>query len=147
MKSEKGVTLTALVVYIVVFIIILTMMTTISNRFYQNIGQIKDSPKYISEFNKFSMFFVTDVKRNSEIASINADGSVLEFSDGTTYTYKNEAIYRNDTEIAKYVKSFSFTQSENTVNKFTKKIVNINAILGNNKEEIKRNIDFVLKYW
>lgn len=145
MKSEKGVTLTALVAYITVFMIILTMMTTISSYFYNNIYTIKDSHKYISEYNKFSMFFVVDVKRNESITSITSNR--LEFGDGTVYSYRDNSIYRNDIRISKYVKSFTFTQSNYTVNEFTKKIINVNTSLGNNNEQITRNIDFVLKYW
>ncbi len=145
MKSEKGVTLTALVAYITVFMIILTMMTTISAYFYNNVGKIKDSHKYVSEYNKFSMFFIIDVKRNTNITSVSSNS--LEFADGTKYTYKNNSIYRNDLRIAKYVKSFAFTVSDYTENSFTKKIINVNTTLGNSYDQITRNIDFVLKYW
>lgn len=144
-KSEKGVTLLALVIYIIVFVIILSIMSMVSNNFYKNVGIIKSSPKYISEFNKFAMFFVTDVKRNSDIASITA--TELEFTDGTRYVYKDNSIYRNEEKIAKYIKSFSFSQTDETVNEFTKKIITVDAVVGNKKEEIKRTIDFVLKYW
>ena len=145
MKSENGVTLTALVAYITVFMIILTMMTTISTYFYNNVGKIKDSHKYVSEYNKFSMFFIVDVKRNANITSITSNS--IEFEDGTIYLYENNAIYRNDTKIAKNVKNLTFLESDYTENNFTKKIINVNATLGNNNEEIVRNIDFVLKYW
>lgn len=145
MKSEKGVTLTALVAYIGVFTIIIGIITTISTHFYKNIGQIREAPEYITEFNKFSMFFVADVKRNSKITSITS--SSLEFEDGTKYIYKDRSIYRNDTKIAKYVKQFNFKGSDYTVNDFTKKIVNVTAEFGRNNETITRNIDFVLKYW
>lgn len=145
MKSEKGVTLTALVAYITVFMIILTMMTTISAYFYNNIAKIKDSHKYVSEYNKFSMFFIVDVKRNTSIKDLSSNS--LEFADGTKYTYKNNSIYRNDLRIAKNIKSFEFTVSDYTENSFTKKIVNVNTTLGNSYNQIIRNIDFVLKYW
>ena len=145
MKSEKGVTLTALVAYITVFMIILTIMTTISAYFYGNVNEIKNSHKYVSEYNKFSMFFIVDAKRNTDITSISS--SRLEFADGTVYTYKNNAIYRNDLRIAKYVKSFAFTQSDYTADSFSKIIINVNTTLGNDNDQIARNIDFVLKYW
>ena len=48
MKSEKGVTLTALAIYITVFILIILIMSFVSNYFFENVGQIKDSPKYVS---------------------------------------------------------------------------------------------------
>lgn len=145
MKSEKGVTLTALVAYMAAFVIIIGIITTISSHFYKNVGQIKEAPEYVEEFNKFSMFFVLDVKKNTEITSISS--SNIEFGDGTKYSYKSNCIYRNDEKIAKYVKQFSFTGSDYTVNNFTKKIINVTAEFGRNNETITRNIDFVLKYW
>ena len=145
MKSEKGVTLTALVVYIVIFIIILTMVSVISASFYKNVGKLQESPKYITEFNKFGMFFVTDVKENTDINSVTSTS--LEFADGTKYVYENSSIYRNGEKIAKNVKNFSFTKSDYTVDNFTKKIINVNAEFGNSQVSVKRNIDFVLKYW
>ena len=92
MKSEKGVTLTALAIYITVFILIILIMSFVSNYFFENVGQIKDSPKYVSEFNKFSMFFVADVKRNTTL--ISCSDTELEFTDGTKYIYKNNAVYK-----------------------------------------------------
>lgn len=145
MKSEKGITLTALVIYIVVFFIMITTMSAISDHFYKNVGEVKDTPKYIVEFNKFSMFFVADVKRNSQITALSTTS--VEFPDGTEYMYQDNAIYRNGEKIVKYVKSFTFTESEYTEDAFTKKIINVNTTIGNDKEEITRNIDFVLKYW
>lgn len=145
MKKEKGVTLTSLVIYIVVFIIIIAIMANISNYFYKNVGEIKDSPKYASEFNKFSMFFISDVKRNTSIISIT--DTELELADGTKYSYKDNAIYRNEEKIAKYVKAFSFEKKDYTINSFTKTLINVNSIFGTEKEQITRNIDFVLRYW
>ena len=126
MKSEKGVTLTALAIYITVFILIILIMSFVSNYFFENVGQIKDSPKYVSEFNKFSMFFVAD---------------------GTKYIYKNNAVYRNDAKIAQYFKKFSFKQSEYTQNSFTKTTIIVKAELGNETNKMERQIEFVLKYW
>lgn len=145
MKSEKGVTLTSLVAYIVVFVIIIGMITTISSHFYKNVLQMKEAPQYIDEFNKFSMFFIADVKNNTNITS--ASNSKIEFGDGTIYSFKDNSIYRNDKKIAKYVKQINFKGSDYTVNNFTKKIVNVNAEFGKKSETITRNIDFVLKYW
>lgn len=145
MKSERGVTLTALVVYMAIFMIILAIVSTISSHFYKNVGVIKEAPQYIVEFNKFSMFFVADVKKNTTITSI-SDTNIV-FGDGTTYTYQNNAIYRNNRRIAKYIKQFQFKSSDYTKNDFTKKIVNVTTEIGKNTETITRNIDFVLKYW
>lgn len=145
MKSEKGVTLTALAIYITVFILIILIMSFVSNYFFENVGQIKDSPKYVSEFNKFSMFFVADVKRNTTL--ISCSDTELEFADGTKYIYKDNAVYRNDAKIAQYFKKFSFKQSEYTQNSFTKTTVIVKAELGNETNKMERQIEFILKYW
>ena len=120
-------------------------MSFVSNYFFENVGQIKDSPKYVSEFNKFSMFFVADVKRNTTL--ISCSDTELEFADGTKYIYKDNAVYRNDAKIAQYFKKFSFKQSEYTQNSFTKTTVIVKAELGNETNKMERQIEFVLKYW
>lgn len=150
MKSQKGITLTALVVYIVVFMIILTIMTIITNGFFTNISGIKEPIDGIAEFNKFSMLFINDVKKNDDCT---IENNQIEFADGTIYTYNEteQAIYRNDLKIAKYVNKVVFTNLEHTEeiegSEFTKKIINVNMIVGRKNELIKRDIDFVLKYW
>ena len=133
LKGEKGITLTSLVIYIIVFVIIIAIMANISNYFYSNIGEIKDSPKYVAEFNKFSMFFIADVKRNTEIVTISED--------------RDNSIYRNNEEISKYVKSFSFEKKPYVINSFSKTLINVSSTFGTDNEQITRNIDFVLRYW
>ena len=145
LKAEKGITLTSLVIYIIVFVIIIAIMANISNYFYSNIGEIKDSPKYVAEFNKFSMFFIADVKRNTEIVTISEDS--LQFADGTKYEYRDNSIYRNNEEISKYVKSFSFEKKPYVINSFSKTLINLSSTFGTDNEQITRNIDFVLRYW
>lgn len=145
LKGEKGITLTSLVIYIIVFVIIIAIMANTSNYFYSNIGGIKDSPKYVAEFNKFSMFFIADVKRNTEIVTISEDS--LQFADGTKYEYRDNSIYRNNEEISKYVKSFSFEKKPYVINSFSKTLINVSSTFGTDNEQITRNIDFVLRYW
>lgn len=145
LKGEKGITLTSLVIYIIVFVIIIAIMANISNYFYSNIGGIKDSPKYVAEFNKFSMFFIADVKRNTEIVTISEDS--LQFADGTKYEYRDNSIYRNNEEISKYVKAFSFEKKPYVINSFSKTLINVSSTFGTDKEQITRNINFVLRYW
>lgn len=145
LKENKGITLTSLVIYIIVFVIIIAIMANISNYFYSNIDGIKDSPKYVDEFNKFSMFFVADVKRNTEVVTISEDS--LQFADGTKYEYRDNCIYRNNEKISKYVKSFSFEKKPYVVNSFSKTLINVSSIFGTDKEQITRNVEFVLRYW
>jgi len=147
MKSEKGVTLTALVVYMIVFMIVLSIMSTISAHFYKNIAGIKNSPQYIAEFNKFSMFFINDIKKNS-FATIQDGNKQITLEDGTIYSYKSneQAIYRGDTKIAQKVQMLEFTSSEVKVSNTTKQIIKVKISIGD-KNEFTKEIEYVLKYW
>jgi len=144
MKSQKGVTLISLVAYIAIFMIIISIMTVISSHLYKNIIIIQEPLKYVTEFNKFSMVFVQDVKNNK---SCTVTDTTVEFADGTTYSYTKKAIYRNGVKIAKNIENLKFKSSTYTVNTFVKNIVNIDMTLGKGEKQVKRNIDFVLKYW
>lgn len=144
MKSEKGITLTSLVVYIIVATLIISTMAMVSTFFFNNVSLVKDQEKYAPEFNKFAMFFVEDVKGNKQ-ATVTTNKVI--FADGNTYTYdSNEAkIYRNDTVIAKNVEliSFTLTQETSTKNNTTKNIITVKFVMG----EFNKTMDFVLRYW
>lgn len=145
LKNEKGVTLTSLVVYVIIFAMIVGVMTTISAYFYSNIRGVIDTPRYISEINKFIMFFGADVKNYSE--AIVTD-TAIRFVGGPIYQYQNNMIYRDGVVISKYVINCKFTLSEYTVNSVTKNIINVNTQIGrNNEDSSTKSIDFTLKYW
>ena len=102
MKSEKGITLTSLVIYIMVATIVIATMAIVSSFFFSNINLVRDQDKYAVEFNKFNMFFVNDVK-NNKTAQI--EEHKITFEDGTIYEYNTseQAVYRNDTKITSLV--------------------------------------------
>ena len=143
--NQKGITLPSLVAYISILMIVIAAMTTMSTFFYKNISGVVDTPKYLSEFNKFSMFFVADIKNNS---NANVTSSSIEFENGPTYKYQGNAIYRNDVKIAEYIMSCDFTLSQYNVDTTSKNIINVNMQIGKTAEKsVQENVDFVLKYW
>ena len=58
MKSQKGVTLVALVIYIIVFTIVISILSVISSFFFSNVNFVKEQANYAPEFNKFNIFIV-----------------------------------------------------------------------------------------
>ena len=144
-KNFKGVTLVALVIYIIIFTLILGVMSTISTSFFSNIGGVVDTPKYLSEFNKFSMFFVTDAKNYSKA---NVTDTTIQFENGPTYKFQDNNIYRNETLIAKNVLNCTFSTNDFNVNNTMKQIINVNMKIGKNDEKsVIKNVDFTLRYW
>lgn len=144
-KNDKGVTLAALTVYIIIFTLILGVVTTISTSFFSTIGGVVDTPQYLSEFNKFSMFFVTDVKNYNQA---NVTNNTIEFENGPTYKFQDNNIYRNETLIAKNVLNCTFSTNDFNVNNTMKQIINVNMKIGKNDEKsVIKNVDFTLRYW
>lgn len=147
MKSNRGVTLTILIIYILALVIVIGILTSISNNFYSNKDYIMENGKYISEFNKFNMHFVEDVKNNSNIYSISKNEII--FADGTIYTFLSEpdnAIYRNKVKICKNVKYCEFTQKEEEVNNIKKIIINVKMV-NDATEMFETTTNYVLRYW
>ena len=144
MKSDKGVTLIALVIYIAVFTIVVSTMALLSSYFYNNMHLIKDDASYVVEYNKFNMFFIQDVKYNSTATIVN---NVIKFEDGTIYEYKSNSIYRNDKEIAANVKSATFNLKTYKVENTTKNLILVNLNIGEGEKEYQKEIEYVLRYW
>ena len=145
MKSENGITLTSLVVYVVVATIVIGIMSVISSSFLSNMNLISDQDQYAVEFNKFNMFFVNDVK-NNKTAQVQTNQIVFE--DGTTYQYSeaNMTIYRNNVEIAKQVQELNFTSENYQVENTTKTLINVQMSVGG-AENFNKTVQYVLRYW
>ena len=147
MKSNRGVTLTILIIYIIALMLVIGILANISSNFYANKDYILENGKYISEFNKFNMYFVEDVKNNSNIYSMSQNEII--FADGTIYTFTetpDEAVYRNKVKICKNVKFCEFTKLEEEVNNIKKIIINVKMII-DASEMFETSTDYVLKYW
>lgn len=147
MKSQKGITLTVLIIYIVIMCFVISMLATVSTFFFDNTDQIKTNAKYIAEYNKFNMYFIEDVKNNEEIERISSNEIV--FKDGTVYTYKgssDRSIYRNKVKICKNISYCNFSKAITTVNDVEKKIVNVHMVI-EGSGFFETNNEYVLKYW
>lgn len=145
MKSESGITLTALIMYVAVAMVAVTAIAGLSSFFVSNMNEIKDQEKYAPEFNKFSMFFIEDIK-NNRTAEVTT--SQVKFADGTIYEYKanEKAVYRNETKITEKIDSFSFSSKTETVSSINKQIINVKMSIGG-KVNLKNGIEYTLKYW
>ncbi len=147
MKSQKGITLTSLVIYVIIATIVISTIAMVSSFFFSNMQEVKQQDKYAVEFNKFNMFFINDVKNNK---TATVEGQKITFADGTIYEYNasQKAIYRNHTAIAKEIQELSFTLStytpENT--KTTKNLIQVKMAIGKN-QEFQKTIEYTLKYW
>lgn len=158
MSNQKGVTLISLIIYIIILIIIISILSLVSQMFFTNMKYITERGKYISEFNKFNMYFIKDVKNNKDIiekkedsSQIIKESSQIIFEDGTIYTYNSEenSIYRNKVKICNNISNCTFSAIDTNPSEtggITKKIIKVNMLIKGTKN-LKTTNEYVLKYW
>lgn len=144
-NNQKGITLMSLTIYITILTIVIGVMTIVSTTFYDNISELTNTPRYLSEFNKFTMFFATDVK-NYNSATV-TDNTVI-FEEGPTYKFQGVSIYRNDVKIAGNILACKFQSKTYNVNSITKNIISVYMKIGKDSQNYtEKEIEFTLRYW
>ena len=149
MKNEKGITLAALVLYVIVFSATIALLASLSNYIYGNMNNINSEAISSEEFNKFNVHFVKDVKASKNV-KIDADSSgnpMITLESGSIYTYikTEKAIYKNKEKIARNICKFeAIAREENN-----KKIIEVSISTGKdiNNPSFSKTIKYVLKYW
>lgn len=132
MKSQKGLTTTSLIIYIISMLIAIGIIATITSFFYTNIINLEDSSTNVAELTKFNMHFLQEIKnKNNEIARITNNS--ITFLTGNTFTFQDNSIYLNSSRICENVKNLEFT-SEDVNNKTVIKVL---TTIGENLEYTK----------
>lgn len=109
MKSQKGITLISLTVYVIVMLIVVATLSVLSNFFFKNIKNGTKNIDPLTEYTKFTNFFTEEVNHNN-IKVLDVKDSYIAFDDGVQYTFvqENKGVYRNQIKICNGVESCSF---------------------------------------
>ena len=137
MKSEKGITLTSLVLYIMLVLIVLGILSVITASFQNNLKEVNKEGTKNSEVDSFNMYFLQEVKKQgNKISTIS--GNEISFTTGNQYSFRENEIYLNDNiKISENIENCVFSNSlENG-----KTIITV-TIKAKNAEE--RSIEYVL---
>jgi len=105
MKSEKGITLISLIIYVIVMMIIITIISTITSYFYKNVNTRYEEVKQEDIETMLDMYFTNDFKNKEIVVSfVNVDNKKqikLESDEeiNIIYTIADDGIYRNKVKI------------------------------------------------
>ena len=124
MKSEKGITLTSLIIYIIVMMIVIGTVTVMTKYFYNNLDFITGETEGSKEYTSFNTFITDEINRkNNDIidwkvikdGEDNVESGYLIFANEHQYTYNksSESIYINKVLICKNVSDCSFDYEGN----------------------------------
>ena len=137
MKNENGVTLISLIIYVILITLVVAGVSAITASLYGNVNMYKEDTKAEVAFEKFNMYFLNDIKKeNARITEAVSNGNsvMISYNGGsTTYTFKDGAIYKDNTKICTGVKSMGFTTALKTST--TPATVTVNLDIENYKTE------------
>lgn len=145
MKSQKGITMASLGVYIVVSIIVVATLATIMANYKNSIKTMDNDAEYSSEYNKFNLYFLEEVKKpeNSSMERAISIGTKeneynsIKFKTGNEFMYKikEEILYLNkstgeEIKLIKNVKkcTFEFNGIDHEAN--GKNVIRVNIQIG-----------------
>ena len=123
MKSEKGITLISMTIYVIVMLIIVTVMVILTSYFYGNVDVNSTETKLNQQYTKFNSYFTEEVNKKgnkvmgigeTEDATNNSKQQYILFSSGNQYTFvpENKAIYVNNVKIAEDITDCTFSKVE-----------------------------------
>lgn len=113
MKNEQGITLVALVIYVIAMVIIIGVISAIITQFYQNTNSIEADTEEILEFNKFNTYFLKEVKtKGNKVDTIDSEKYIV-FETGNSFFLSDDKIYYNNVELCRGVQSFTLLQGKN----------------------------------
>lgn len=143
MRTEKGLTLISVTIYIIVMLIIVSVITVLTSYFYKNVNIQSINQDLNQQYTKFNSYFIKEVnKKGNKILDIQSPiklgdkesddaqnntntQNYIIFSSGNQYTYipKNEGIYMNKVKIAQNITGCVFTTNEEENGKITVTVI------------------------
>lgn len=159
MKSQKGITLVSVALYIVLVFIVLAVLATVTSSFQNGVKEITQEGTEIAEINKFNMYFLQDVKKqNNNIIKISENKNEITFLLGTKYVFdnnkgvinlielNNDGTENKTIKLAEKIEECTFTkvnENENTIIIVNIKAKNTDRVI---KEYVLNNQDISLDY-
>ena len=117
MKSENGVTLTSLIIYIIAMVIVVGITATLTNYFYGNIDKLTTRTQGSKEYTAFNSYFTEEInKKNNKVLADESTNNKIVFSNGNQYTYLSGKIYYNRILICRDVSSCNFMYDDSAKN-------------------------------
>lgn len=115
MKSQSGVTLTSLIIYMIAMVVVIGTTATLTNYFYGNIDKISEKNQASKEYTLFNSYFTSEInKKGNSVLEDESDESIIIFSSGNQYAYLGDKIYYNKVAICKNVSSCKFTYNSSS---------------------------------
>ena len=108
----------SLVIYILSFLIIIGILTSVTNFFNNNIRDLNTTVSSSSEYNKFNLYFLNYTKNGYSVQpASNSITFAKTLQNGTIdtakFTFVDSTLYYNKVKLCENVNEFNFQKEEN----------------------------------
>lgn len=139
MKTQKGITVASLLIYVVAMGIIVSIIAIVLSFYNKNVTSINDTGDVSLELNKFETKMISETQtagnRVTEVTT-----NTIKFKSGNTYTFVDERIYQNEIVVSNYVKEFSAKLETDG----DKQLLRIYIVLEKGQAEIVKNLNYTI---
>ena len=111
MKSEKGITIISLIIYVIVLSIVIGMVAIISGAFMDSIDEADMYTDPIEEYTTFNSYFSEEVNHPG-LEVVQCQDDYVLFSNGVQYSFisENRGIYKDKVKICRNIDFCSFSR-------------------------------------
>ncbi len=136
--NKKGVTVSSLIVYVVLFYLFTSFVVMISSNINNKIFSDRANVQMNKDATKTITFFLNSAKNSYDVNEI---GGELVFANNDEYTYKNERLYKNDKLILRDVKNFEYSITEITPKK---KVISVSVDFEKYTKKLSKTFEFTV---
>lgn len=98
MKSQKGISLVSLLIYLLAMTITVTIIARISTYFYKNLKEVNDDTMASAEFIRFNSYFTKEINTSKNyVSEVSEDNRSITFGvTNNKFVFVGNEIYMND---------------------------------------------------
>lgn len=114
MKSQKGITLISVSIYVIVMIVVVGVIAVVTGAFMKTLKSADFNNDPIAEYTTFNSYFSEEVNHQG-LKVVECQNDYIVFDNGVQYSFiaENSGIYRNQVKICRDIENCTFSQSEN----------------------------------
>lgn len=113
MKSQRGITLVSLIVYVFVMTVVVGIIAVVTGNFMKSLRDANFYNDPIAEYTSFNSYFTEDINRKGvQVLECKEDYIVLDNDVQYSFIAENKGIYRNQVKICWDIDSCTFSESE-----------------------------------
>lgn len=148
LKSDKGITLTSLVIYVIVLMIVIGLMSGFMGYFYKNTNKITIKENYEEQYTRFLSYLIRDTS-SDQLYFVKTDPDnnylILKYKDGSQHQYvyldKNKSIYYINVSETTPKKILLCNKVTNLTMDYSANILQINMTINDRNYEKLLNIN------